>query len=517
MSFPTFNGVAGEDAQELLDNLEIACLVTEHDDDATRLRVFPLFMETKANAWFNTLLPANRGDWVGLRVLFLAKFAGGGETSENLWDKVCELRKDKCHIGEDKVTLLGHRVSKGGIEVDPEKVEALCNLPPPRNVKEVTSFIQKIKYMSRFIHLSSELLHPLQQIAKSIEFVWTPLLDQYFGSIKEILASLPTIMPPCFKSAFYVNPSVGCETVGATLLQQDPIGSRMRPVYFAIRVLLNVEKRYSEVEQAMLALMFAVRKFRSYLLHQPFVVLTIEPMFSWVSKHMSLSSRISKWMMELQEYEYTFKVEDSVRAQLVDLLTYRAHEKKIEIPKVKVPPPPPKVIPNAYTLFFDGAFRRGVGKARGGLVLLDPEGKVDMEETLVLTDSMSNNEAEFDILILGLKACISRGIKRLMVKGDALLVVKQVMGVRACKSEKLKGKVRVIRSLLSQFSDVQLYHIPQKENQQANDLAQRAVKEVITLAAASLKPPRFEGLEALAPIASYILEGEFPPGLTSLQ
>ncbi|MCO5587328.1 hypothetical protein L7F22_041277 [Adiantum nelumboides] len=184
---------------------------------------------------------------------------------------------------------------------------------------------------------------------------------------------------------------------------------------------------------------------------------------------------------------------------------------------IDVPPPPPKVIPNVYTLFFDGAFRRGVGKAGGGLVLLDPEGKVDMEETLVLTDSMSNNEAKFHILILGLKACISRGIKRLMVKGDALLVVKQVMGVWACKSEKLKGKVRVIRSLLSQFSDVQLYHIPPKENQRANDLAQRAVKEVITLAAASLKPPRFEGLEALAPIVSYILEGEFPPGLTSLQ
>ncbi|MCO5593655.1 hypothetical protein L7F22_047671 [Adiantum nelumboides] len=140
-----------------------------------------------------------------------------------------------------------------------------------------------------------------------------------------------------------------------------------------------------------------------------------------------------------------------------------------------------------------------------------------MEETLVLTDSMSNNKVEFDILILGLKGCISQGIKRLLVKGDALLVVKQVMGMWACKSEKLNGKVRLIRSLLSQFSDVQLYHIPRKENQQANDLVQRVVKEVITLAAASLKPPRFEGLEALAPTVSYILEGEFPPGLTSLQ
>ncbi|MCO5561160.1 hypothetical protein L7F22_014781 [Adiantum nelumboides] len=49
--------------------------------------------KAEAKAWFNTLLPANRGDWAGLRVLFLTKFGGGGETSESLWGKVCELRQ----------------------------------------------------------------------------------------------------------------------------------------------------------------------------------------------------------------------------------------------------------------------------------------------------------------------------------------------------------------------------------------------------------------------------------------
>ncbi|MCO5593873.1 hypothetical protein L7F22_047892 [Adiantum nelumboides] len=84
---------AGKDAQEFLDNLEIACLVTGRDDDATRLRVFPLLIKAEAKACFNTLLPANRGDWAGLRVLFLAKVGGGGETSESLWGKVCKLRQ----------------------------------------------------------------------------------------------------------------------------------------------------------------------------------------------------------------------------------------------------------------------------------------------------------------------------------------------------------------------------------------------------------------------------------------
>ncbi|MCO5593387.1 hypothetical protein L7F22_047399 [Adiantum nelumboides] len=93
MSFSTFNGAAGKDAQEFLDNLEIACLVTVHDDEATRLQVFSLLMKVEAKACFNTLLPVNRGDWARLRVLFLAKFGDGGETFESLWGKVCELRQ----------------------------------------------------------------------------------------------------------------------------------------------------------------------------------------------------------------------------------------------------------------------------------------------------------------------------------------------------------------------------------------------------------------------------------------
>ena len=199
---------------------------------------------------------------------------------------------------------------------------------------------------------------------------------------------------------------------------------------------------------------------------------------------------------------------------MADLLTYRVHEKKIAIPEVRVAPPPPKVIPNAYTLFFDGAYRRASGKVGIVLVLLNPQGEIEMHEHVVLPKSLSNNEAEYDILILGLRACISRRISRLMVKGDALLIVKQVLGIWACKNEKLKARVKEVCTLLHHFEEAQIYHIPRKQNQDADDLAQRAVggnmEPTIMIAAAALKPPRFEGLEALAPIVNYILEGDFP-------
>ena len=81
-------------------------------------------------------------------------------------------------------------------------------------------------------------------------------------------------------------------------------------------------------------------------------------------------------MVELQEYEYTFKVEDNTQAQLADLLTYQAHEKKIDVPKVVVPQPPPNIILDAPTLFFDKAYKRGFRKVEAGFILLSPLGEV---------------------------------------------------------------------------------------------------------------------------------------------
>ncbi|MCO5567689.1 hypothetical protein L7F22_021383 [Adiantum nelumboides] len=212
---------------------------------------------------------------------------------------------------------------------------------------------------------------------------------------------------------------------------------------------------------------------------------------------MTLSTRISKWIMELQEFQYSFKVEDSVRAQLAGILTYRVHERDIKVLEVKtLPLPPPKSLPNAFTLFFDGALRKATGKAEGGLVLHDSNGKFVMKKHVKLPDSTSNNEAKYDIILHGLQVCVSQKIRRLMVKGDALLIVKQILGIWACKNERLREKVQAIRRFFNQFEEVQLYHIPRKQNEVADLLAQKAVacneSEVqVILVAIVIKQPRF--------------------------
>ena len=143
-----------------------------------------------------------------------------------------------------------------------------------------------------------------------------------------MLSSLPTLLPPLWDQPFFVNPSVGFDSIGAILLQKDPKTLLMRPVYFVNRVMKPAEKAYSEVEKMVLALMFATQRFRAYLLPRHFVIITMEDTFPHVLQHMDVSARISKWIVRLQEFDYTVMVEESTRAALAGILTNQYQEQK---------------------------------------------------------------------------------------------------------------------------------------------------------------------------------------------
>ena len=72
-----------------------------------------------------------------------------------------QLNPKKCFFAQPRVKFLGHMVSENGIEADPDKVKAIMLLPSPESTKQLATFIQKVKYMARFISLSSQLLYPL--------------------------------------------------------------------------------------------------------------------------------------------------------------------------------------------------------------------------------------------------------------------------------------------------------------------------------------------------------------------
>ncbi|MCO5601341.1 hypothetical protein L7F22_055461 [Adiantum nelumboides] len=131
-----------------------------------------------------------------------------------------QLNPKKCHLAQPRVKLLGHVIFENGIEADLEKVKALLLLSSLKDTRQLATFIQKVKYLSRFIHLASQLLYPLQQAIKNDPLEWTHESEDVFDKVKEILSTLPIIQAPDWEKEFYVNPSVGDNAIGAMLLQR---------------------------------------------------------------------------------------------------------------------------------------------------------------------------------------------------------------------------------------------------------------------------------------------------------
>ena len=226
-----------------------------------------------------------------------------------------KLNPKKCHLVQPRVKLLGHMVSENGIEADPDKVKAIVLLPSPTSTKQLATFIQKVKYMAQFISLSSQLLYPLQQVAKHDPLQWDDKCEEVFQNVKEVLGAMPAMQAPDWEQVFYVNPSVGDDAIGAMLLQKGKVSQYMRPVYCASRVKIVAERALSEVELVMVSVVFACRRFRHYLLPRPFVFLTSYTFLPQLINKVNMSNAVKKWVIELQEFEFSFLVEESTCCQ----------------------------------------------------------------------------------------------------------------------------------------------------------------------------------------------------------
>ena len=98
----------------------------------------------------------------------------------------------------------------------------------------------------------------------------------------------------------------------------------MQSIYCASKVKLQWERSFFEVELVMITVVFACRRFRPYLLTRPFVLLTSYSFLPHLINNMHVSKEIMKWVIELQEFQFSFLIEESTHATLADLLTYKS-------------------------------------------------------------------------------------------------------------------------------------------------------------------------------------------------
>ena len=104
------------------------------------------------------------------------------------------LNPKKCIFGVTSGKLLGHIVSQKGIEVDPDKVKAIREMPPPKNEKEVRGFIGRLQYISRFIAKLTTICEQIfKLLRKNQPVIWDDKCQVAFETIKNYLMNPPML------------------------------------------------------------------------------------------------------------------------------------------------------------------------------------------------------------------------------------------------------------------------------------------------------------------------------------
>ena len=133
-----------------------------------------------------------------------------------------------------------------------------------------------------------------------------------------------------------------------------------------------------------------------------------------------------------------------------------------------------EIIDLKYLLRFDGASRGNPGKAGAGAVLYLDNHEIWSTSTYI-DKKQTNNYAEYVGVLVGLRGAINKGIRKLNVEGDSMLVVKQLTGEWKVKSDNLMNVYNKCMDLKSEFDEITFSHIYRDKNSRADELANLAI------------------------------------------
>lgn len=200
--------------------------------------------------------------------------------------------------------LLGYIISRWGIEVDPTKVKAIMDMPPPANISQLWTLQGRLQSIRWFIVQLADKIHPFQNLLrKGVPFVWTGKCQENFQQIKDYLLTPLVLMPPTDGRTLILYISATTLALGSLLAQNDNEGHE-REVYYINCTLVGYELNYSTIEHPCLVVVLATQKLRHYMLnHQKILFAKIDPLKYLLCKA-TLTGWLDKWEMVLNEYCY---------------------------------------------------------------------------------------------------------------------------------------------------------------------------------------------------------------------
>jgi ribonuclease HI len=362
-------------------------------------------------------------------------------------------------------------VSHRGIEANTTKIQAIVNMTPPQSTRDVQCLTGRLAALNRFISESAERSLPfLKTLRGAKDFAWGPEQAAAFASLKQHLSDLAilTSPDPSLPLLLYIAASPHAVSVALVQEQNREGTTRQYPVYYVSEVLTASKCNMTELEKISYAVVMASRKLRHYF--EAFKVqVTSDRGLGELFRNLEASVRIAKWAAELSGYHITFEPRTAMKSQVLAdfIVDWTGLITQQDEPAEKV-----------WTIHCHGAWcHKGAGAAA---VITSPTGVKHRYAACLSfaleSDRCTNNVAEYEAVILGLRKLRALGVTTYIIKTDSKVVAGQVEKEYSAKDPALMPYLTAVRSLERQFKGFTLQHVNRAKNEEADALAKAAAR-----------------------------------------
>ncbi|XP_070679218.1 uncharacterized protein [Malus domestica] len=185
-----------------------------------------------------------------------------------------------------------------------------------------------VRFYRRFIKAFSKIAQPpCRLLQKEVPFEFNKACEQAFNHLKDLLTTAPIITPPDWSIPFELMCDASDYALGAVLGQRK--NKLPHVIYYASRTLNDAQLNYSTTEKELLAVVFALDKFRSYLIGTKVIVFTDHAALKYLFTKKEAKPRLIRWMLLLQEFDIEIKDKKGSDNVVADHLSRLVREEEL--------------------------------------------------------------------------------------------------------------------------------------------------------------------------------------------